>query len=34
MIFLILLIFSKYQHLLLFTYFSNSCISNTNYPSP
>ena len=27
-------IFSKYQPLyLLFTYFSNSCISSTNYPS-
>ena len=31
----IFLIFSKYQLLLLlFTYFSNSCISNTNCPSP
>jgi len=31
---MIFLIFSKYQSLLLFTYFSNSRISNTNYPSP
>ena len=31
----IFLIFSKYQPLLLlFTYFSNLCISNTNCPSP
>jgi len=34
-IFSTFLIFSKYQTLLLlFTYFSNSCISNRNCPSP
>jgi len=32
---MIYFIFSKYQSfLLLFTYFSNSCLSNTNCPSP